>query len=120
MGNDNTEIILFRVLICPYPVCVARVTGDGNNNWKYSNKVCRKIKISKTFCGLGIFWKSCILKKNLSYSLPSRLKSHLGKVNIETWMEFIFVDKFVEFYGQDVKYSIVNGEISELGKWKAE
>ena len=118
--NDNTEIILFRVLICPYPVCVARVTGDGNNNWKYSNKVSKKIKISKTFCGLRFFWKSWILEKNLSYSFSSHLKSHFGKVNIETLIEFVFVDKFVEYFGQDVKYLILDGEISEPGKRKAE
>ena len=70
-------------------------------------------------------WPQVLLKKldfkeNLSYSFSSHLNSHLGKVNIETLIEFIFVDKFVEYFGQDVKYLILNGEISEPGKRKAE
>ena len=41
-------------------------------------------------------------------------------MNIETLIEFVFVDKFVEYFGQDVKYLILDGEISEPGKRKAE
>ena len=70
-------------------------------------------------------WPQVLLKKldfkeNLSYSFSFHLNSHLGKVNIETLIEFVFVDKFVEYFGQDVKYLILDGEISEPGKRKAE